>query len=233
MEITLLDLFKYIKRKYVIITVFLIVGILLNISVYISALNQKKVVFVIAIDHYVWDKGIYDVFSNRQIRTNVSSRYMSFLETTKLGISSKIASSSNINPGSLSKTICTTTTSKRIVDCFINSIHKDKVEEFVESNNLVIKYFTEDEIDSQINNFNQRVVSQRSLLDSSSEITIEELNNLKDLLLNKPGTKYSISNKIPKKLNQFIMLVSPMILYLIFTLIFFPHAVKPSQGREN
>ena len=86
MELTLVDILKYIKKKYKIYSLLLLIGVSLAIFSNLQNTRDKTINFVILNDQLFWESGIKDNYSlsNLDIQDlRVVERYLSFIETVK------------------------------------------------------------------------------------------------------------------------------------------------------
>ena len=99
MELTLVDILKYIKKKYKIYSLLLLIGVSLAIFSNLQNTRDKTINFVILNDQLFWESGIKDNYSlsNLDIQDlRVVERYLSFIETVKLGVYTRLENSLSI-----------------------------------------------------------------------------------------------------------------------------------------
>lgn len=241
MDITLLDLFRFIKRKYKAVIFLFFVGVLLNFLLYLQQIDNKRVTFVIAIDHFVWEEAIFQSVTMKNISTHVADRYLGIIETTKLGVDSEIAVESGLKPSQITNHRCNRLLATRVLQCF-NDISKSQVEKFIQSSEKVVNLLIASEMENIVKNLEKKFTTQSFL--STTEMfnsniieanqvnlanTITDFNSLRERILADTMLTYKISNKTSKRLNMVLLLIGPIIGYLIFVLIFFPNWVRSNK----
>jgi hypothetical protein len=228
MELTLLDILKYLKKKYKIFFLLLILGVFLAVFSNLPNTEKKNIRFAILNDQLFWESGIKDNYNLGNIRNlRVADKYLSFIETVKLGLDTKIENTISFNKNYFSKVNCERGNPKKILICK-HILDDEYVDNFIKENNLIINSLFNDEINSLIKGLSirEKVVSGEFKEETLIAIRLAkaEVIEFKDSYIE------NVTHKVRSiKSDYFSMtLISfgPAFLYLILVIIFFPRLIK-------
>jgi len=230
MELTLVDILKYIKKKYKIYSLLLLIGVSLAIFSNLQNTRDKTINFVILNDQLFWESGIKDNYSlsNLDIQDlRVVERYLSFIETVKLGVYTRLENSLNFSKNNFSKLSCKRNSQRRILDCK-NILNNQNVEKFIDENKIIVEKIFSEEIENLIESikFQQKVV-----MSENKEQLLMALNIVKNEILNfktnyNTEVNYRVSHFSPNYIGMFFTAIGPAFAYLILIIIFFPRQLR-------
>ncbi len=230
MELTLVDILKYLKKKYKIYFLLLLIGFCL--ALFSNQLNSgnKNVKFVILNDQLFWESGIKDNYTlnNLEIKDlRVVERYFSFIETVKLGVYTKLENSLNFSKDNFIQINCKRNAQKRILDC-VNNLPDENVEKFIEDNKLVVEKIFDEEIEFLLESIRFR---KKIAMGEFKEQTLMTLNIVRDEISSfktnyNTKVNYKVSSFKPNYTTMTFTAIGPAFIYLVIVIIFFPRQLR-------